>query len=237
MHSVSAVRSLLGVLLKPQYREYVQPFLMLQALASILRVHLEHLDDVTNGSQTRSSFLQEQFQTSCVSLSGKILSPVWNLLYAEAIGDSRASLRAQTLLHEVRLKLRERVRSSDVFEGTSKQIADRKLAGVQFVLPQKGGPRPRDLPALGDSFLGNTLTALGFLQRARLSSDRLRLLTRQESPKLRRGRGSLLIVPASQLRSPYASRIPFLDLSTLGALAAQRMLQASALFVVFNKTA
>lgn len=223
VHSVGSVRSLLGVLLKPQYREQVCPFLVLQALASMLRLHLQNVAAANVSLDDR----QQRDRERCLALSEHVLAPVWNILYAEAIVDTRASVRARSLLHEVRLRLRERVHSCHVLDGTSKVTADRKLAAVRLVLPRLGTRRPRDVPALGDNFLGNTLTALGFLQRARLSPDRLTLLTKQQSPQLRLGRDNELVVPAAQLRSPMASGLPFLDLATLGAQAAQQMLQAN----------
>ncbi|KAH8022856.1 hypothetical protein HPB51_006213 [Rhipicephalus microplus] len=70
------------------------------------------------------------------------------------------------------------------------------------------------------------MTALAFLQRARRSPERGWLLTRQQSPRVRLSRDNELCVPAAQLREPFASGFPFLDLATLGSMAAQQMLQA-----------
>ncbi|XP_065283418.1 uncharacterized protein [Dermacentor albipictus] len=225
IRAVSTVRSVLSVLLKAHYREMVTPLLLVQSFATVLGLHIAR---VLGGKKGSGGSDNER----CLRLSQRVLSPVWNVLYSEAIADQRFVPRAQTLVHELRLKLRERVHASHVLDGESRVTAESKLAAVRAVFPKPsglGGYRPRDLPAPSHSswggFLAHTMTALAFLQRTRRSPERGWLLTRQQSPRVRLSRDNELCVPAAQLREPFASGFPFLDLATLGTMAAQQMLQ------------
>ncbi|KAH6929992.1 hypothetical protein HPB50_007932 [Hyalomma asiaticum] len=237
VRAVSTVRSVLSVLLKANYREMVTPFLLVQSLATVLGLHIARVLGGRKGSAGSDD-------DRCLRLSRRVLSPVWNVLYSEAIADHRFAPRAETLVHELKLKLRERVQASGVLDEESRITADNKLAAIRAVFPKPqarvlslpfyvlgiGGYRPRDLPAPSHSswggFLAHTMTALAFLQRTRRSPERGWLLTRQQSPHVRLSRDNELCVPAAQLREPFASGFPFLDLATLGTMAAQQMLQA-----------
>ncbi|XP_077547867.1 endothelin-converting enzyme 2-like [Haemaphysalis longicornis] len=232
VRDVAAVRSVLGVLLKPRYRELVMPFLLVHSLASVIGFHVDRALRRPGGASVAALVGGEEH---CLRLGRRVLEPVWSVLYSEAIADQRLAARAQGLVHEIKIKLRERLRLSDVLDEESRATADRKVAAVRAVFPRTqglGDGRPRDLPGMGlggggaGGFLAHTLTALAFLQRTRRSPERAWLLTRQQSPRIRLSRDHELCVPSAQLRPPFASGIPFLDLATLGAMAAQQILQA-----------
>ncbi|KAH7945133.1 hypothetical protein HPB49_007140 [Dermacentor silvarum] len=129
VRAVSTVRSVLSVLLKAHYREMVTPFLLVQSLATVLGLHIARVLGGKKGSG-------DSDDERCLRLSRRVLSPVWNVLYSEAIADQRFVPRAQTLVHELRLKLRERVQASHVLDGESRITADSKLAAVRAVFPK-----------------------------------------------------------------------------------------------------
>ncbi|KAH8022855.1 hypothetical protein HPB51_006212 [Rhipicephalus microplus] len=129
VRAVSTVRSVLGVLLKVHYREMVMPFLLVQSFATVLGPHIAR---VVGGQKGGAGSDDER----CLRLSRRVLLPVWNVLYSEAIADQRFVPRAETLVHELRLKLREQVQVSRVLDGESRTTADSKLAAVRAVFPK-----------------------------------------------------------------------------------------------------
>ncbi|KAL1414573.1 hypothetical protein MTO96_007358 [Rhipicephalus appendiculatus] len=138
VRAVTTVRSVLGVLLKVHYREMVTPFLLVQSLATVLGLHIAR---VLGGKKGSAGSDDER----CLRLSRRVLLPLWNVLYSEAIADQRFVPRAETLVHELRLKLREQVQASHVLDGESRITADNKLAAVKAVFPK---PHARILGSL-----------------------------------------------------------------------------------------
>ncbi|KAK8763947.1 hypothetical protein V5799_033447 [Amblyomma americanum] len=134
VRAVSTVRSVLSVLLKPHYREVAAPFLLVQSLAVVLRLHVTRvMGSGPSGDAGRTAISDHQ---RCLALSRRVLAPVWSVLYSEAIADQRFTPRAEVLVHELKLKLRSRVRASHVLDGESRTTADRKLAAVRAVFPK-----------------------------------------------------------------------------------------------------